>query len=405
MPNVVYTDKIGGSEMLPATPGQPLIDVLRLAGIPLNSVLTRVNGELVSEEVVLIRPDDLVEIRQVRHYDSRVTRDPQSRTYADPRPVYTKSVLFETDGELERRSEQLDADRFVAYVEETFVQSVKAKALLDSDEEVVIGLSGGRDSVAFLELLERTTGAVPSERFVAVTITGLADWEEPATLDAARLACERLGIRQAFLDADDIAEVFHLNRPFAETMAAVVGGDDRSSTMIFGHQVLRRMLEVSAERRGARTIAFGFNADDLLASLVTWYTTGFQMGGIPVREIGPFRYVFPLFQITKKELTLYLELVAPELNRQGPPGRFTTGPGERSLAYAMADHLYTLWPGIDYYVFEAFERMQSYMRPPIEATCQVCGATMLVDNSAKAIPAAMCDVCDYFARHEMNDAR
>ena len=49
------------------------------------------------------------------------------------------------------------------------------------------------------------------------------------------------------------------------------------------------------------------------------------------------RYVFPLYRITKKELTLYLELVAPELNRQGTPGRFTTGPDERSMSYAMTD--------------------------------------------------------------------
>ncbi len=64
--------------------------------------------------------------------------------------------------------------------------------------------------------------------------------------------------------------------------------------------------------------------------------------------------MFPLFRITKKELTLYLEIVAPELNRQGTPGRFTTGPQERSMAYAITDHLHDLWPGIDYYVFEAY---------------------------------------------------
>ena len=69
------------------------------------------------------------------------------------------------------------------------------------------------------------------------------------------------------------------------------------------------MLEVEARARGAGVIAFGFNADNLVATMVTWLTSGFRMGGIPVREIGDMRYVFPLYRITKKELTLYLELV------------------------------------------------------------------------------------------------
>jgi len=164
---------------------------------------------------------------------------------------------------------------------------------------------------------------------------------------------------------------------------------------------LRRMLEEQARGEGARCVAFGFNADDLMASMVTWFTSGFRMGGIPSREIGGMRYVFPLYRITKKELTLYLELVAPELNRQGTPGRFTTGPDERSMSYAMTDAMLDLWPGMDYYLFHAFENMQRYMFPMVESECRACGGVYLLQEgvtNAKDI----CDVCDYFARRELS---
>jgi tRNA(Ile)-lysidine synthase TilS/MesJ len=319
--------------------------------------------------------------------------------YATPDPIYVKSVLFDTAGQLERRVEQFDEESFVRYVEETFVQSVLSNNVLSQGDSVVIGLSGGRDSVAFLKLLERTRDRLPAFTMTSVTITGLPDWEEPATFAAARASAEALGIGQYIVDASDIERVFKLRRPFVEAMNSVVGGEMRHMNMVVGHQVLRRMLEDHAQRIGASTVAFGFNADDLVASMVTWMTSGYRMGGIPVRQIGGMRYVFPLYRIPKKELTIYLELVAPELNRQGAPGRFTTGPQERSMAYAMADHLYELWPGIDYYLFEAFANMQRYMFPLVEEKCRVCEGVFVLQEGVRN-PVGICDVCDFFARQE-----
>jgi tRNA(Ile)-lysidine synthase TilS/MesJ len=392
MPSAVYRDKLGRIESLSLQPGQPLVDVLRQAGIPMNSVLTRVNGRIVPEQTALVGADDHVEVSQVRHYDLSTTRRPVTRTYGTPDPVYVKSVVFDSEGEVEVRAEQLDEAGFVRYVEETFVQSVQKRELLASGDDLVIGLSGGRDSVSFLKLLERTQGRLPDFDMTAVTITGLPDWDEPATYGSAVAACEALGIEHRIVTADEVEEVFHLSRPLVEAMSSIVAGRHASKTMVIAHYVLRRMLERAAEATGATKIAWGFNADDLVASLVIWFTSGFRMGGIPIRDLGSHRFVFPLYRITKKELTLYLELTAPELNRQGTPGRFTTGPGERSLAYAIADNLYDLWPGVDYYLFRAFENMQRYMFPLLESECGVCGGTYLLQEGVDN-PVDMCDVC------------
>ncbi|KOV79720.1 hypothetical protein [Nocardia sp. NRRL S-836] len=399
MASVYFLTKLGTTEELSASPGQPLLDVLRRHGIPVNAVLTSVNGEIVAEDTVVIGADDVVQVRQVRFYDLDVARRPKTVVYGTPNPVYTKKVMFDTNGSLEHRCEQLDADSFIQYVEEAFVQSY----VLTAGERVVIGLSGGRDSVAYLTLLERTRDRLPDVDMTAVTITGLPDWEEPATFAAARESGERLGIEQVIVTAEDVERVFRLRKPFVEAMNEVVAGDGAHLTMVIGHQVLRRMLEEDAQARGATTVAFGFNADDLVASMVTWYTTGFRMGGIPTREIGGMRYVFPLYRITKKELTLYLELVAPELNRQGTPGRFTTGPDERSMSYAVTDHLFDLWPGVDYYLFSAFENMQRYMFPMVEAKCRYCGGVYLLQEAMQNAT-DVCDVCDFFARRELNFA-
>jgi sulfur carrier protein ThiS len=342
MVSAVFHDKVGGSSTLEIRPGQIVKGVLRANGIPANAVLTYINGQIVSESTGVIGANDFVEFRQVRHYDLNVIRQPHYRIFSAIEPIYTKSILFDNQGETEIRSEQFDRQGFVNYVEQAFVESIEQKQLMQPGCHIVTGLSGGRDSVSFLKLLERTRTRLPNFSMTAVTVTGLPDWEEPQTFNAAKSVCSTLGIEHVIVKPEAIAEVFHLFQPFVKVMSSVVAGENSSWVMLITHHVMRRMIEVEAEKRGTKTIALGLNADDLVASLITWFSSGFQMGPIPSRNIGSFDYIFPLYRITKKELTLYLEIVSPELNRQGAPGRFTTGPGERSLAYAVTDHLYEL---------------------------------------------------------------
>jgi len=403
VPSAVFFTKTGVAETLPMTVGTTVRDLLRAHGIPTNAVLTTINGQVVAERVAVIGPDDHVEIHQVRHYDLDVVRRPPERVLASAQtPIYAKSALFDRDGRVEVQTEHMDAAHFVAYVEETFTSSVQADKLLGEGTPAVVGLSGGRDSVAFLALLDRCRDRLGLCPLTAVTVTGLPDWDEPATFKAAQDVAASLGIEQVIIDADEIRQTFHLNRSFHHVMNEVAASRSAELIMVITHHVMRRMVEVEAARRGAGTVMLGLNSDDLLASVVTWLTSGFTMGGIPRRRVGELDYVFPLYRITKKELTLYLELVAPDLNRQGTPGRFTTGPAERSLAYAVADHLYDLWPAIDYYVFDAYRSLSERIVLEPHDRCRVCGAAYLPQHGA-GNPRGLCDVCHVFAMGEFVD--
>ena len=90
MPTATYRDKLGRTESIPVQAGQPIVDVLRAAGIPRNGVLTRVNGVTVAEEVASVGAEDHVEFVQVRHYDLGTTRSPARKTYGAE--AYGKTV-------------------------------------------------------------------------------------------------------------------------------------------------------------------------------------------------------------------------------------------------------------------------------------------------------------------------
>jgi tRNA(Ile)-lysidine synthase TilS/MesJ len=398
---VVFRKKDGTSERLDAGAGTPLPELLRRAGIPINAVLVRVNGQLEAAETARLEADDFVEISQVRHYDLDVTRRPPRKLDAAPNPVYTKSVLFQHHGTVEVCSEQLAAKEFLSYIEGTFVQVVEDSGMFGGAPHIVTGLSGGRDSVAFLKLLSRVRPDLPDFEMTAVTVTGLPDWEEPATLDAALAVARGLGIEHVFVRPEEIEQTFQLCDSLEEAMNVVAASVSSDLVMVFVHHIMRRMVEVTAAQRGTRTVALGLNADDLVSSLVTWFTSGYQMGEIPIRNVGSFRYLFPLYRITKKELTLYLELVDQTLSRQGSPGRFTTGPRERSLAYAITDHLLDLWPGIDYYLFDAFARMQAYFAPAVTAECEICRGTFQLQRELD-MARTLCDVCEHFVRMKLS---
>jgi sulfur carrier protein ThiS len=399
MPKALLHYKDGGTEQFEIPPGIVIRDFLRSQGIPSNAVLTAINKDFVSENATVEANNDLVEFEQVRHYDLDVTRRPPRRDFGIAlAPVYAKSVLFDHQGAIEVQSESFDKNSFPSYIETAFVESVTKQGLLFEGMHAAVGLSGGRDSVAFLTLLERSLKRLPRVSLTAITVTGLPDWDESGTFGAAIGACRNLGIDHIIVEAGAITERFALQRPFVDIMTEIVAGETGWMVMVATHHVMRRMIEVEAHKRNIDQIFLGLNADDLVASLVTWMTAGFQMGSIPVRRVGNFTYSYPLYHVTKKELTLYLKLVAPDLTRQGVPGRFTTGPAERSLAYAITDHLYDLWGGIDYYLFDAYARMAGYQIVRSEEMCGVCGASYTlqegIDNQA-----GICDVCTLFQRY------
>ena len=61
-------------------------------------------------------------------------------------------------------------------------------------------------------------------------------------------------------------------------------------------------------------------------------------------------------------------------------------------------------PGIDYYLFNAFENMQRYMFPLLESECSICGGTYLLQEGVDN-PVELCDVCATLSSAGFSHAR
>lgn len=86
--------------------------------------------------------------------------------------------------------------------------------------------------------------------------------------------------------------------------------------------------------------------------------------------------ISPLWTITKKELTTYLELVAPSNHsKQGSPTDYNRGDHNRDINYFMTDLLSSVYPGLGFSLFESLENMvKSYnINKPNFHECKNCG--------------------------------
>jgi sulfur carrier protein ThiS len=150
--SAIFRAKDGSVTTLMSRVGLQIKDLLRANGIPENSVIVIKNGTIVSEFNAHYAETDRIEINHVRPYDLNVTRSPPTRLFPTDDPFYTKVVTFEQDGEIELIAEQYGRAAYPTFTENTFVESVTSRSLFQPDQPLVVGLSAGRDSVAFLTL-------------------------------------------------------------------------------------------------------------------------------------------------------------------------------------------------------------------------------------------------------------
>lgn len=155
-------------------------------------------------------------------------------------------------------------------------------------EPLVVGLSGGRDSVALLHLLVRRGCRV----FACHVHHGIRGAEADADAAFCRALCERL--RVPFLctqvDVPALARATH------------------ESTETAARTARRRALAEAARACGCRTVALAHHADDQAETVLFRLARGSagMRGMLPVHEAKGILWLRPLLHLRRTELTAWL---------------------------------------------------------------------------------------------------
>ncbi len=152
-------------------------------------------------------------------------------------------------------------------------------------ERLVIGLSGGADSVALTGLLHALAPRLGVKLFAAHLDHGLRD-ESPADREFCRALCRRLGI------------------PFGSARADVRGRAKRTGEGVeaAGRHLRRVWLEKVRRHYRADRIALAHHLDDHLETLLLWMGRGTGLSGLAgIRPVSG-RVVRPLREFRRAEL-------------------------------------------------------------------------------------------------------
>ena len=144
-----------------------------------------------------------------------------------------------------------EEDILMRRIGQRFNKGVVKYRLIDDDDKILVGLSGGKDSLALLELLaKRSRIHKPKFSVVAVHVS-MSNIPYQADLDYLRSYAEDLGVK-----------FIHYETSFDPST------DTRKSPCFLCSWNRRKALFTVAKEEGCNKIALGHHMDDILETLL-----------------------------------------------------------------------------------------------------------------------------------------
>lgn len=398
-------DRRGGLEAIPHDDGETVASALIRNGIPPASVLVyRNTDDSVVADYAALAVDNLYTARLIEGYDLQGIRRLYGEDLHGASPETSKSELYlkrrlaiAADGSMRMERHLLDPASAATHVEDTVFDTIERFELISPGDKVVLGLSGGVDSGSLLMLLSRYRSTRQDRPFslVAATFQDFDSRDSEAFKYSSELA-HRAGVDYRLLEAGLAEQVFNLGRPLAQILMLLMETDDAHQAMYVDHHTTRRVLEVFASDEGSNTVALGLHTTDLLAGLLNSWTSGYDMGGLPRRQVGEFNYLLPLMFVPKRELHLYYTTQVGHLPKQTIPNQWEFNPLDRNFYYFLADQMQWYWPGMQHWLLTA-HAAQATAEPSFRS-CQNCQASTREIVGAPAW-SGLCDVCSLLDKH------
>ncbi|MBY7141643.1 tRNA lysidine(34) synthetase TilS [Virgibacillus sp. NKC19-3] len=167
--------------------------------------------------------------------------------------------------------------------------------LLTTGATVLVGVSGGPDSMALLHFL-RSIQKEWELRLIAISIDHkLRDMESKSDLDYVRDSCDKWDIPFVGMSLD----------------VPAYKQDKRMGTQIAAREMRYRFFAAQMEKYGADYLALGHHGDDQVETMVMGLVrsaNSSDFSGIPVkRDFATGSIIRPLLGVTKEEINAYLE--------------------------------------------------------------------------------------------------
>jgi uncharacterized protein (TIGR00269 family) len=217
-----------------------------------------------------------------------------------------------------RRSDgrYLCKDCYSSWIVDTVKKTISQKKLFERDDRIIIGLSGGKDSVVLLDILDKIEHKFPSELIAICIDEGIKGYREDG-LPIAEMNAKRLGIQFHLFSLKDLIgytldEIVERSRFLQKNLSST------RQTKIAFHAPCsycgvfrRKALNIAARKLNGDKVATGHNLNDttqtILLNLLRGDTFKLLRGDLqPIKIHDLFvPRVKPLQRVAERDVVLY----------------------------------------------------------------------------------------------------
>lgn len=272
----------------------------------------------------------------------------------------------------EQSGQLLCKDCFIESIEKKVIKTVKKEKLLDKGDKVLVALSGGKDSVTTLEILNsfREMNIID---ICAVTVDEGIDNYRQDGVDIAIRHAERLGIEH---------KVVSLKDEYGITLDEIMQKENHKGSCSYCGVFRRTIINKAARDMNATKIATGHNLDDEVQAIMMNYLEGNvdNMGKLGAKtesnaeEFTP--KIKPLREIPEREIGLYVVAKELEVHFDSCPYAMQSFRGEVS---EVINQLALKHPTIKYSTLRGYDKIKPLIKDEFKkdysqgGRCKRCG--------------------------------
>ena len=270
---------------------------------------------------------------------------------------------------------------FIESIENEIYQTVIHYQMLKPEDRIIVGLSGGKDSISLLHNLTKIKEKIGNtEPIIALTIDeGIRDYRKNSIEDAKQY-CQRYNIEHKIISFKE-----RVGKNLDEILLLKRGTDTERYTCNYCATIRRRLLNEEAKNLGGSVLALGHNLTDI--------TETFLMNILHKRhQLIANQYLFktetteakkhfikkitPLIKIPEEEIFLYANLEHLKYYPSHCPYR-EEDPILRKRVLDFILKIKKILPEVEYNLFESFQRISEklYNLLPNQEyqECKICG--------------------------------
>ena len=323
---------------------------------------------------------------------------------------YTKRMFLhnDSDGDYTATQSSFNKEEFVKYMEQTFADGILINNLIEENEDVGLAMSGGRDSLSLGYFLSRTKDKLPNFNIKSIHV---GTFSKPAETKFAQEIANQFDFDFTLVTNEEVQKLFNIKKTPHEVLDFIKYDFNKSYSIGATHIIMRAAVENAAKKQGLKKLTYGLMGEDLMASIIKGFFVGMPFNGPFKNQLGRFELIYPLWPISKKELTLYLDAIVPNHNKQGSPSEFERGALSRDIYYMIADTLETILPGASMQLFQAQKMTNTFLKPYEYQECKNCGITYSTSYKPEIVSTQLeevkpsnpelCDLCNILDDHNL----